>query len=235
MTSQLDALCVDAQDPQALASFWAGVLDRERDDDGTALLPREGTDFRIRFLATEEPKTGRNQVHFDLTSASWEEQEATVARALEMGGRHLDIGQLPEEDHVVLADPEGNEFCVIEPGNGFLSGCGIIGALSSDGTRAVGCFWSEALAWPLVWDQDDETAIQSLHGGAKVSWGGPPVRAKTRKNRLHFDLAPEGDQQVEADRLVSLGATRVDGEPSASGRVAMLDPDGNEFCLLTPR
>jgi glyoxalase superfamily protein len=58
-----------------------------------------------------------------------------VARALELGARHLDVGRLPEEGHVVLADPEGNEFCVIEPGNGFLAGCGFIGALACDGSQ----------------------------------------------------------------------------------------------------
>ena len=132
-----------------------------------------------------------------------------MARALELGGRHIDVGQLPEEEHVVLADPEGNEFCVIEAGNNFLAGCGFIGALSCDGTQAVGYFWSEALGWPLVWDQDEETAIQSPQGGPKITWGGPPVQPKTGKNRLHFDLAPpaDGDQQAEVDRLVSLGAT----------------------------
>ena len=99
-------------------------------------------------------------MHFDLTSTSLEDQQETVARALGLGARHIDVGQLPEEEHVVLADPEGNEFCVIEPGNNFLADCGFIGALSSDGSREVGCFWSGALGWPLVWDQDEETAIR---------------------------------------------------------------------------
>ena len=151
-------------------------------------------------------------MHFDLTSATLEDQEQTVARALALGGRHIDVGQLPEEDHVVLADPEGNEFCVIEPGNNFLAECGFIGALSSDGSQEVGYFWSEALGWPLVWDQDEETAIRAPYGGPKVTWGGPPFAPKHGKNRLHFDLAPpaDGDQQAEVDRLVSLGATRID-------------------------
>ena len=61
---------------------------------------------------------------------------------------------------MVLADPEGNEFCVIEPGNNFLADCGFIGALAGDGSQEVGYFWSEALGWPLVWDQDQETAIR---------------------------------------------------------------------------
>ena len=235
MTPGLEALCFDANDPLRLVGFWAGVLGREVADDGLVLLPNEETGFRIRFAPTREQKTRPNQMHFDLTSASLEEQQETVARALELGGRHIDIGQLPEELHVVLADPEGNEFCVIEPGNNFLADTGFIGALSSDGSQEVGYFWSKALDWPLVWDQDQETAIQSPRGGSKISWGGPPFRAKTGKNRLHVDLAPpaDGDQQAEVDRLLALGATHIDIGQGDVDWVVLADPDGNEFCVLT--
>jgi predicted enzyme related to lactoylglutathione lyase len=240
MTSQLVALCFDANDPPRLARFWAGVLGWEMADDphdGITLLPSDDTGFRIRFLPSQEKKTGPNQMHFDLTSTSLEDQRQTVARALELGGRHIDIGQGPDASHVVLADPEGNEFCVIEPGNKFLADCGFIGALASDGSQQVGYFWSEALGWPLVWDQDQETAIRSPHGGPKITWGGPPVMPKLGKNRLHFDVAPaaHGDQQAEVDRLISLGATRVDIGQGEVDWVVMADPDGNEFCVLTPR
>jgi hypothetical protein len=176
-------------------------------------------------------------MHFDLTSTSLEDQQETVARALALGARHIDIGQLPEEEHVVLADPEGNEFDVIEPGNNFLAGTGFIGALASDGSQACGYFWSQALGWPLVWDQDEETAIQSPLGGTKITWGGPPLEPKTGKYRLHFDLAPpaDGDQQAEVDRLFSLGATHIDIGQGEVSWVVMADPDGHEFCVLTPR
>jgi predicted enzyme related to lactoylglutathione lyase len=159
-----------------------------------------------------------------------------VARALELGGRHIDVGQRPDEGHVVLADPEGNEFCVIEPGNDFLAECGFLGALACDGSQEVGYFWSAALDWPLVWDQDEETAIRAPHGGPKITWGGPPVPQKTGKNRLHFDLAPPvvGNQMAEIERLLSLGATRVETGGNGDGRVAMADPDGNEFCMMSP-
>ena len=242
MTANLVALTFDANDPAALARFWAGVLGRELivdpdDPDVVVLLPSDDTEFRIEFAPTQEPKTGPNQMHFDMASQSPEEQQATVARALELGGRHIDIGQGPDADHVVMADPEGNEFCVIEAGNNFLANTGFIGALSSDGSQEVGYFWSEALGWPLVWDQDEETAIQSPHGGSKISWGGPPFNPKTGKNRLHLDLAPpaDGDQEAEVERLISLGAKRIDiGQGDVSWEV-MADPDGNEFCVLTPR
>ena len=240
MTVRPVALGFDANDPVRLAKFWAGVLGWEMVDEpdgGFALLPNDDTGFRIESFPTQDPKTGPNQMHFELTSTSLENQQEMVARALELGGRHLDIGQGPDVDHVVLADPEGNEFCVIEPGNNFLADCGFLGALSCDGTQEVGYFWSEALGWPLVWDQDEETAIRSPHGGPKVTWGGPPVREKTGKNRLHFDLAPpaDGDQQAEVERLVYLGAKCIDiGQGDVSWEV-MADPDGNEFCVLTPR
>lgn len=240
MSSHLVALCFDANDPQRLARFWAGVLGWELADDphdAVALAPRDDTGFRIRFLATQQPKTTQNPMHFDLTSASLEEQQQTVARSLALGARHVDVGQRPDEDHVVLGDPEGNEFCVIEPGNNFLADCGFIGAISCDGSQDVGYFWSKALDWPLVWDQDQETAIQSPSGGVKITWGGPPLTPKTGKYRLHFDLAPpaDGDQRAEVDRLISLGATPVDIGQGEVSWVVLADPDGHEFCVYPPR
>ena len=238
MTCQVLALCFDANDPLRLARFWAGVLGWEmagNPQDGMTLLPGDDTGFRIRFLPAQQQKTGLNQMHLHLTSTSLEDQQQTVARSLGLGARHFDVGQRPEEGHVVLADPEGNEFCVIEPGNNWLAGCGFFAELACDGSREAGYFWSEALGWPLVWDQDQETAIRSPRGGPKISWGGPPLMPKTGKNRLHFDLAPPAgdDQQAEVDRLVCLGATRVDIGQGEVSWVVMADPDGHEFCVLT--
>jgi catechol 2,3-dioxygenase-like lactoylglutathione lyase family enzyme len=240
MPCHLSALSIDAQDPSGLARFWSGVLGWEQGDDdrgGAALVPVDDTGFHLRFEPTDQPKVGRNRMHFDLTSASLGAQQRTVARALELGGRHYDVGQLPDEEHVVLADPEGNEFCVIEPGNNFLADCGFIGALSCDGSQQVGYFWSEALGWPLVWDQDQETAIRSPRGGPKITWGGPPLEPKHGRDRLRFELAPPagGDQRAEVERLESLGAMRLDAGRSDGERIGMADPDGNEFCVLTPR
>ncbi len=235
MAARLVALCIDALDPAGLARFWSGVLGWVSTDDpheGVTLLPVDDTGFRIRFVPTDRPKSGRNQIHFDLTSSSLEDQQETVARALSLGGRHYDVGQRGDEGHVVLADPEDNEFCVIEPGNSFLADCGFIGALSSDGSQACGYFWSEALGWPLVWDQDEETAIRSPYGGPKITWGGPPLQPKTGKERWHLDLAPaSGDQRAEVDRLLSLGATRVDIGQGDVSWVVLADPDGHEFCV----
>ena len=119
---------------------------------------------------------------------------------------------------------------MIEPQNRFLAGTGRLGEVTCDGTRDVGLFWSHALGWPLVWDQDEETAVQSPLGGTKVSWGGPPVEPRHGRNRQRLDLVT-ADPGSEVDRLISLGATwltdLVDG-------VELADPDGNEFGLRAP-
>jgi hypothetical protein len=232
VTSRLHAVAVDARDPFRLARFWAAMLGRRVVEGANdAVLPGEDTQLGLQFVPSLSPKVGASRMHMHLTSSSLADQQRTVAKALELGACHLDVGQLPEEEHVVLADPEGYEFCVIEPGNAFLAGCGLFGELASDGSREVGLFWSAALSWPLVWDQDPETAIQSPHGGTKVAWGGLSEAPPVGSGRQRFVLAPvDGNQAAEADRLVSLGATRL-----ASGRdgsVAMADPDGNGFRLM---
>ena len=138
----------------------------------------------------------------------------------------------------MLADPEGNELCIIEPTNRFLADCGRLGAINCDGSRDTGCFWSAALGWPLIWDQDEETAIRAPDGtGPIVTWSGPPLIPKLGKNRLHLDIAPadHADQHAEVDRLIALGATRVDIGQGDVTWVVMADPDGNELCVLTPR
>ncbi len=169
-------------------------------------------------------------MHLHLTSADLDDQRQTVALALKLGGRHLDVGQRPEEEHVVLADPAGYPFCVIEPGNAYLAGCGRLGELTCAGSRAAGLFWSGALGRPLVWDQDEETAIQAPDGGTKIAWSGSPAAPDTEPNQQRFELIPsDGDQQAAADELLSLGATRL--ETGVDGAILLADPDGNEFRL----
>ncbi|MER5525500.1 VOC family protein [Streptomyces sp. NPDC002677] len=237
MTSQLIAISFDAHQPERLARFWSGVLRSEKVDDsydGVSVASGNAAGYRVGFRPTQARKVAQNRLHFDLTSSSLEDQQETVARALDLGARHADVGQGPDASHVVLADPEGNEFCVIEPGNNFLAGAGFVGALACDGSQAVGYFWSAALGWPLVWDQDEETAIQSPNGGTKFTWGGPPLMQNPGKD-LHFDLAADGDQQAEVERLLSLGAKRLDSAHGQDGAVLLTDPDGNEFRVLAHR
>ncbi len=212
-----------------MARFWAELLGREVvDEDGSLLLPGDRRQVGLRFVAASTQKVGLNRLHLHLTRASPEGQRATVEKALSLGGCHLEVGQLPEEGHVVLSDPGDNEFCVIEPGNNFLAGCGLLGEVACDGSREVGVFWHEALEWPLVWDQDQETAIQSPAGGTKLAWGGPPVAPKQGRNHQRFDLAAD-DLDTEIARLTRLGATR---RADVDEGVELADPDGNEFRIV---
>jgi hypothetical protein len=213
----------DARDPARPARFWAAMLGR--DVTGGFLLPGDDTQVGLRFVPDRERVgPGPDHLHLHLTSTGADDQQHTVAKALGLGASHLDVGQRPEEGHIVLADPEGNAFCVIEPGNNFLTGCGFLGEVACDGSRDVGLFWSAALGWPLVWDQDGETAVQSPSGGTKVAWGGPAEVAKHGRNRQRFEIGP-----ADVDRLVSLGATRLG--TGADGVVELADPDGNEFSV----
>ena len=240
MTARLVALCFDANDPLRLARFWAEALRWEVGDetgDVISLVPTDGTRFLIDFAPVPEPKVGKNRIHLDLTTTSLDDQRETVEQLVGLGAHHIDVGQGPDDTHVVLADPEGNEFCIIEPTNNFLATCPRLGSITCDGTPTVGYFWSEALGWPLVWDQDEETAIRAPDlTGPMITWG-PPLAQKVGKNRLHLDIAPTDhvDQQAEVDRLVALGAKRIDIGQGEVDWVVMTDPDDNEFCVLSPR
>ncbi len=230
MSSRLLAVTFEADNPAEPARFWAALLGREViDDTGGVLLPGGDTQLGLRFVPGRAGRLGANRMHLHLTSADLDDQRRTVATAVSLGGRHVDVGQQPEEAHVVLADPAGYEFCVIEPGNDYLAGCGPLGELTCAGTRQVGHFWSKALGWPLVWDRDEQTAIQSPRGGTKLAWDawdGAPVTP----NQQRFELFPaDGDQQAAVDELVSLGAARLDARND--GTVVLADPDGNAFCV----
>jgi len=241
MTLTLASLAWDAHEPLRMAEFWAAALGWEIDTEThgkVSLMPMDGTRFTVAFVTGAAEKVGANRIHLDLSSRTVEDQHATVARLIDLGASEIDIGQGPDADHYVLVDPEGNEFCVLEPGNNFISQASRLGSLTCDGTRTVGHFWSAALGWPLVWDQDEETAIRAPDGaGQFITWGGPPLPPRRGKDRLHLDVAPpaNGDQRAEVERLVSLGARRIDIGPGEPPRILMADPDDNTFCVLTPR
>lgn len=239
MTVRLDAIVLDTPAPAPLARFWAHALGWTVGEAGTGaeLVPTDTTTFRLLLRLDPNEKVGQNRIHFDLTSTSLDDQQKTVAELVAVGGRHIDIGQDPNEGHVVLADPDGNEFCVIEADNRYLAGCPRLGAVNCDGTRELGYFFSQALGWPLVWDQDEETAIQAPDGtGPKVQWNGPPLRPTSGKERFHFHLAPTSEASLDAalDHLLALGATRLDGAHGCLGAITLADIDGNELCVVEP-
>ena len=232
MSLRIAALAVGAADPPGLARFWAAALGWEvgvATGDEARLEPTDATRFGLVFRRRADAKVGPNRLHLDLTTASAEDQAASVAGLLEAGATHLDIGQRPEEGHVVLADPEGNELCILAPGNRFLAGTQRMGAINCEGRRETGLFWHEALGWPLVWDQDEETAIRPTDApGPLVTWSGPPIPPKSGPNRWRLELeAVDADPAAEVGRLVALGAAPTE-DPSI-----LLDPDGNELAVVS--
>ncbi len=229
----------DANDRTSLACFWADALHcTHTEGEGYSTVASEdGSIPRLEFVTAATPKPFKNRIHLDLNSSSVEDQLRTVDRLIGLGARKIDIGQGPDADHFVLADPEGNEFCVVDPDN-FTKDGGTVGGIVFDASGPdVGYFWSKALDWPLVWDQDDETAIRAPDGKGQFITFGPPLPPKSGKNRIHLDIAPPKncDQAAEVERLISLGAIRVDIGQGNVSWVVMADPDGNEFCVLTPR
>jgi catechol 2,3-dioxygenase-like lactoylglutathione lyase family enzyme len=238
--TQLAALALDAIEPNELARFWADALGWtivEARGGAVELVPADATGFHVLLQRVVHHKAGQNRIHFDVTTTSVDDQNDTVAELVAQGATHIDIGQDPGEPHVVLADPEGNELCIIEPTNRFLASCTRLGAVNCDGTRALGHFFSEALGWPLVWDQDEETAIQAPLGtGPKITWSGPPLMPKRGVERFHFHIAPAPgtSTQTALDHLFALGATPRDEGHACPGAIALADVDGNDLCLVEP-
>ena len=141
MAVTMEAVTFEVADPSAAAAFWAALLSRSVvAESGAALLPGDLTQVGLRFITSEMRAVGRPRLHLHLTSTSLEDQQRTITTALRLGGRHHDVGQTGVEGFVVLADPEGTEFCVIEPGNNYLAGTGYLGEITCEGSRAVGLF-----------------------------------------------------------------------------------------------
>ncbi|MFG3255553.1 VOC family protein [Streptomyces sp. NPDC048172] len=117
MSVSLFQIAVDAHDPGLLGRFWAEVLDWKvvYEDEEEVVIGKSATALPgITFLAVPEEKAGKNRLHIDLTPGDGEgEQQAEIERIVALGARRADVGQGPEVTWTVLADPEGNEFCVL--------------------------------------------------------------------------------------------------------------------------
>jgi hypothetical protein len=116
MASKFTELIVDSADPARLAAFWAAVLGWQctaSDEEGTEIAGPTGSGPSLVFVPVPEAKTVKNRIHIDVSPVGCD-QAAEVARLLALGARHVDVGQ-GDQTWVVLADPEGNEFCVLRP------------------------------------------------------------------------------------------------------------------------
>jgi len=102
---------------------------------------------------------------------------------------------------------------------------------------ALAEFWRQALGYHVSYAEPHETGIESPDDPTERCPAlvfVPVPDAKVVKNRLHVDLAPD-DQAAEVERLLALGARRVDVGQGEAPWVVLADPEGNEFCVLTPR
>jgi len=117
MAVSLHHIVIDAHDLPAQARFWAQVLDwkilseRERE---VVIGPDETAPVGICFMPVPDEKTVKNRLHLDLNPDPGS-RDAEIERILALGARRVNIGQTGAESWTVLADPEGNEFCVLRP------------------------------------------------------------------------------------------------------------------------
>ncbi len=226
MVTKPAAVVVEALDAPALARFWARALEWQPAGEAppggaVAVCPGGADGVGLLFTPSVRPKTGKNRLHLDLAPRPGE-----VRRLLALGASRVDIGQgaVPWE---VLADPEGNEFCVLAEADSDDRLAAI--CLDAADPHRQGAFWAAATGWPVVDEGARGVRLRSAAGAGPALVMGPPVAAKREPNRLWLSLAcPSGqDTAAELDRLVAAGASR----PAGDGRL-LADPEGNEFTVL---
>ncbi|WP_412543156.1 VOC family protein [Longispora sp. K20-0274] len=244
MATRLVQINMKASDDAALGRFWAAVLGWEISSEapGVTNLEPEGFAYPdpvavvVDLIASPEPKTVKNRVHLDLATTSAAHQAELVARLTALGATPADVGQ-GDVPWTVLADPEGNEFCVLEP-RAIYRDTGPIAAVVVDcaDPQVMARFWAQAMDWTLCELTDHSATLRSAAGVGPYLEFVRTSEAKTVWNRVHLDIRPYpgGDVEAEAARLRGLGATAVDlGDGDVSWTV-LADPEGNEFCLLSP-
>jgi hypothetical protein len=247
MATRFHSVVVDAADPAAVARFWAVatgwpitleepdevVVEPPEDEMGTPTEPG----VILVFGRGDDPKVVKNRVHIDLNARSADHQAELVERLLAAGATHADIGQ-GTRPWVVLADPEGNELCVLDPRADYAR-AGVVAAIVMDtpDPPALAPFWEEASGFTAEYEDDGDVRLVAPDGT------GPHIELlrnddpKVVKNRVHLDVAPwaADDQAAEVERLRALGATDVDIGQGSQTWVVLADPHGNEFCVLSPR
>ncbi|WP_353952006.1 VOC family protein [Knoellia sp. S7-12] len=239
----LENVVVDAQDPQLLGRFWESLLGCRTLTDETAnfetrLSVPGGPTLDLCFELVTEPPVPSPRLHLEVYGGAPDEQSQVVERALALGARHLDIGQR-DVPWVVLADPEGNPFCVMEDRPEYA----VSGPLSSlpldsaDVERDLR-FWSELSGWVPA-DSAMPGALRHPSGRGPLLELCPEPRPKgaDEKNRVHLDLRLEaGEDADEAfTRLLDLGGREFVHDWGDLPWRVCLDPSGNEVCLLPAR
>ncbi|WP_238007126.1 VOC family protein [Dactylosporangium sp. AC04546] len=233
-----------ARDDSALGAFWAEALGWvSRSGHGATSVAPAGFDWTdpdapvcVDVIAVPDPETVRYRAHLELAATSAAHQTALVARLRQLGATPADAGQ-DDVPWTVLADPEGNVFCVLEPRERYRD-TGPIAAVVVDcaDPRAMAGFWGAAMDWTPHEVTDDRALLRSAKGaGPYLEFLRTPHLTDTR-HRLHLDVVPYrgDDQAAEVARLRTLGATPADVGQGDVPWIVLADPEGNEFCVLAP-
>ena len=244
MALRLVQVNVKARDDAALGRFWADALGWGISSEGPGVTNVEPVGFVwpdpaavcVDVVSVPDPETVTYRVHLDLATTSAAHQAELVARLKELGATPADVGQ-GEVPWTVLADPEGNVFCVLEPREIYRD-TGPIAAVVVDcaDPRAMARFWGEAMDWILHQVTDDHARLRSAEGvGPYLEFLRTP-HLKDMWNRVHLDLLPYpvDGKAAEVARLEALGATLADVGQGDVPWTVLADPEGNEFCVLGP-
>jgi len=245
MAVQLVQVNIKARDDAALGRFWAAALGWGVSSEGPGVTNVEPVGFDrpdpgavcVDVVTVPAPEAARYRVHLDLATESAAHQAELVERLKGLGATPADIGQ-GEVPWEVLADPEGNVFCVLEPREIYRD-TGRIAAVVVDcaDPRAMARFWGEAIGWTVHEATGDFARLRHPEGvGPYLEFSrvsGPPAVCSL----THIDVLPGvgDDQMAEVDRLLALGATHADvGQGDVPWKV-LADPEGNHFCVLRRR
>ncbi|MFF0658637.1 VOC family protein [Micromonospora tulbaghiae] len=244
MATRLVQINMKAHDEVALGDFWAKVLGWEISSEapGVTNLEPEGFSYPdpsavcIDLVVSSVPKAAKNRVHVDLATTSAAHHAELVARLTALGATPAHVGQ-GDVPWTVLADPEGNEFCVREP-NPRHADTGPIAEVVVDcaDPRAMAGFWSRATDWTVHEATGQQAVLRSAKGVGPYLRFARTADAKTGWNRVHLDVRPypSDDLDAETARLRALGATDADLGGADNPWRVLVDPEGNEFCVLTP-
>jgi predicted enzyme related to lactoylglutathione lyase len=234
-----------ARDDTAVGRFWAEALGWRAASSGSGATSAAPVGFDwmdpdapvcVDVIAVPDPETVKYRTHMNLATTSAAHQMELVARLKELGATHADVGQ-GDVPWAVLADPEGNVFCVLEPRKIYRD-TGPIAAVVVDcaDPRAMARFWGEAMDWTLHEVADDHARLRSPKGRGPYLELLRTPGARTARHRAHLDLVPYrgDDQAAEVARLQALGATLADVGHGEVSWIVLADPEGNEFCVLAP-
>jgi hypothetical protein len=236
----LENLVTDAVDPQRLGRFWEAVVGGERLTDEfagfeTRLAIEGGPVLDLCFQRVPEPFSEPPRLHLDLAGGARQAEE--VDRLLGLGARRLDVGQ-GDVPWVVLADPEGNPFCVLEDRAAYAD-TGPVAAIPLDSAEPdrEAEFWS----WLTGWTDAAGVAPRSLRHpsmlGPLLELCPEPAPKGTTKNRLHLDvrLEPGEDPDDVAASIAERGGSELHPGWGELPWRSYADPSGNEFCVLPAR